>query len=303
MRVTFWGVRGSYPVPGTATARYGGHTSCVQVDVPGKSPIILDAGTGMRALGRHLKSGPLGRGEGSVNVLLTHLHWDHIQGLPFFDPVFVPGNRLNIFARSGRGTRLNDAIAGVAGDAVFPVVFKDLPANFKFVPVKPRDDFEIEGVHITPIALNHPGTSTGFRINAGGRSVAYITDTSPFDRIRYKKTFARGVPGHLVAGDRRILARMEKDLIAGIRGCDLVIYDTTFTEDEYAQTPHWGHSTPWQAIQIARAADAKKLVLYHHSPLRSDDDLDRMLDDARQRSSDMHIEIDAARQGESLEVR
>ncbi len=302
MRITFWGVRGSYPTPGTSTVRYGGHTSCVQVEVPGRPPIILDAGTGMRALGRHLKQGPLGHGDGTVNLLLTHLHWDHIQGLPFFDPVFVRGNRLNIFARSGRGTRLSEAIAGVAGDAVFPIVFKDLPANFKFLPVTPKEEINVGGVNVLPIALNHPGTSTGFRIDHGGRSMAYITDTSPFNRIRYKHNFAKGAPKRLSPVDKRILEKMRRDLVEAIRGCDVVIFDTTFTDDEYERFPHWGHSTPWQALEILRDADAKKLVLFHHAPNRTDEDMDRMIADTIERAADTHVAIDAARQGQVLEL-
>jgi phosphoribosyl 1,2-cyclic phosphodiesterase len=303
MKVTYWGVRGSYPTPGAATVRYGGHTSCVQVEVEGKAPVILDAGTGMRALGRHLRAGPLGKGAGSANVLITHLHWDHIQGLPFFDPVFVRGNRLNIYARSGRGTRLSDAIAGVAGDAVFPVVFRELPANFKFLPVTPGEPFEADGLKVTPIALNHPGTSTGYRIDHGGRSVSYITDTSPFDRIRYKRNYAKGAPKRLSPSDRRFLAKMRRTLVAAIHRTDLLIYDTTYTDEEYEKVPHWGHGTPRQALEIAREAHANTLVLFHHAPNRSDDEMDRMLADTIELAADTGVAIEAARQGDAVEVR
>ena len=302
MRVTFWGVRGSYPVPGRSTVRYGGHTSCVQVDAGDGSTFVLDAGTGLRALGKKLAEGALGRGEGKVNLFLSHLHWDHVQGLPFFKPVFARGNRLVIHARGRKGTSLNESIAGVAGEAVFAVKFQDLPANFKFVPVRPCDAFEVDGVEVLPIELNHPGTATGFRLDWKGRSVAYITDTSPFDRILFKTRFARGAPRVLPGADRRALAMMRKRLIDSLEGVDLLIHDAHFTTAEYESLPHWGHSTPEQALLTAQEAGVPRLVLFHHAPDRSDEAMDQLFADIRARAAGTGVQVEVAIQGQSLEV-
>jgi phosphoribosyl 1,2-cyclic phosphodiesterase len=190
MRLTFWGVRGSYPVASHQTTRYGGHTSCVELSVEGlAAPFVLDAGTGLRNLGIRLLEGPFGRGEGTLRLFLSHLHWDHVQGLPFFGPAHVGGNRIAVYGRGRDGAPLLDAVTGITRREFFPVGMEAFPATMEFTELTTGVPVEVDGVRVLPMALNHPWGSLGYRFDHGGKSVAYITDTSPFDAIRYPERF------------------------------------------------------------------------------------------------------------------
>ena len=246
--VRFWGVRGSIACPGPATARYGGNTSSIEVRCAGRL-ILFDAGTGIRNLGSALLAeAPL-----DADLFFTHTHFDHVCGLPFFKPFFQPQNSFRLWAGhlGGRMT-LHGVMRGLMMAPLFPVppeVFKarmeyrDFAAGATLTPAP--------GIRLRTAALNHPDGATGYRIEDGGRSVCYVTDTEH-------------VPG---APDANVLS-----LIAG---ADLVIYDCMYTDEEYAKSyVGWGHSTWQEAVRLCRAAKAKRLVVFHHDPDHDDDRLD-----------------------------
>lgn len=301
MRLTFWGVRGSYPVASANTVRYGGHTSCVELTIPGvDAPFVLDAGTGIRSLGQRLLEGAFGRGEGTLRLFLSHLHWDHVQGLPFFGPAHVGGNRIAVYGRGRDGAPLIDAVIGITRREFFPVGMESFPATLEFHEVTPGQTVDVDGVKVLTVALNHPWGSLGYRFEHGGKSVAYITDTSPFDAIRYPEKFVQAPPTSLSTEDRSALTTMRSELVKGVANCDVVIFDTHYTDAEYEKFPHWGHGTPKHALDVCHAAKAKKLVLFHHAPGRSDEDEDKLLEETRKISGG--IEVVAAMEGMRLEV-
>jgi phosphoribosyl 1,2-cyclic phosphodiesterase len=269
MQITFWGVRGSYPVPGAATVRYGGQTSCVEARTASGETVIVDAGTGMRSLGNKLL-GEAGGQPRPYHVLLSHVHWDHIQGLPFFSPAYIPGTRISVYALLTAADELNQVIGGITRHEFFPMPLEKVPANFDFHQVEPGVDFVIGAFHITPIALNHPFGSVGYRIDADGQSWAYVSDTAPFDQVLHKQHFLPG-PEPLSADDKVALGAMREALVARLGGVD-----THFLPEEYARFPHYGHSTPDQALDVCAEAGVRCLVLYHHAPSHSDEQMDQI---------------------------
>lgn len=273
MQITFWGVRGSYPVPGAATVRYGGQTSCVEARSAKGECIIVDAGTGLRALGNKLMREATGPQR--YNVLLSHVHWDHIQGLPFFSPAYVPGTRIAVHALLTAADELNSVIGGITRHEFFPMPLEAVPATFDFHQVEPGVEFDLGGFHITPIALNHPFGSVGYRLDCDGVSWAYVSDTAPFDQVIHKQHFLKG-PEPLSDDDKVSLVAMRAALVRRLVGVDTVVYDTHFLPEEYAKFPHYGHSTPDQAIEICVEAKVRRLVLYHHAPSHGDDQMDQI---------------------------
>lgn len=301
MRLTFWGVRGSYPVASRQTTRYGGHTSCVELEIEGlATPFVLDAGTGLRNLGIRLLEGSFGKGEGQLRLFLSHLHWDHVQGLPFFGPAHVGGNRISVYGRGRDGAPLLDAVTGITRREFFPVGMEAFPATMEFHELVPKVPVDIDGVRVLPVALNHPWGSLGYRFEHGGKSVAYVTDTSPFDTILYPEKFVQAPPKELSGEDRAALQTMRADLIGALKGADVVIYDTHYTDSEYEKFPHWGHGTPKHALEMCEAAGAKRLVLFHHAPGRTDDEQDKLLEDTRAIAKT--VEVLAAQEGMRVEA-
>ncbi len=243
-KVKFWGVRGSIACPSPDHVVYGGNTSCVEISVGGHV-FILDAGTGIRALGRDL----LRRGVTSATLLLTHTHWDHINGFPFFAPAFSPDFSLRIMAGhlSGKPGGIRAVLANQMENPTFPVPLSAMRGAVCFDDFAAGDTLAFPpGVVVRTGALNHPNGSTGYRIEHGGVSVCYVTDTEH-------------LPGQ---PDRNVL-----DLIAG---ADLVIYDSTYTDDEFPAKVGWGHSTWQEGVRLAQAAGVKQLVLFHHDPDHDD---------------------------------
>jgi phosphoribosyl 1,2-cyclic phosphodiesterase len=294
MQITFWGVRGSYPVPGAATVRYGGQTSCVETRTASGDTLIVDAGTGMRALGNKLyREAPEPQ---HYHVLLSHVHWDHIQGLPFFSPAYVPGTRISVYALLTAADELQQVIGGITRHEFFPMPLEAVPASFEFHQVEPGVDLDIGGFHVTPIALNHPFGAVGY-----GSSWAYVADTAPFTEVLHKQHFLSGL--ELLSDDDRIaLAAMREALVRRLTGVDTVVYDTHFLPDEYAWFPHYGHSTPDQALEICAEAGARRLVLYHHAPSHSDDQMDRIAAEYRARGATRNIDVVTSCEGMTLSV-
>jgi len=278
MYLTFWGVRGSYPVPGAATVRYGGHTSCVELRSDTGGCLVIDAGTGLRALGKKLAAEAQPSGGETYNLILSHVHWDHIQGLPFFEPAYIGDTKIVVHAPRAAAKELRQVIGGITRHEFFPVDLDAVPADFEFNEVVPGTSFEIGEFTVLPIGLNHPFGAVGYRIDADNTSVAYVSDTAPFDRMLHKQHFTGGLE-EPSADDRVVLAEMRANLVSSLRGVDTVIYDTHFTKDEYEKFPHWGHSTPEHALAICQEAGVRQLVLYHHAPAHDDDTMDQIAEE------------------------
>jgi len=295
MKVRFWGVRGSIPVPGRASSRYGGNTSCVEVRPRAAPPIIIDAGTGLRRLGKVLMEDRFRDGRGAASILISHTHWDHVQGLPFFAPLYRAGNRIQIFAQR-RDTHLEAVFSQQHGAPYFPVPLSAMQAEMSFHALTEGGRFELGRATVTSTRLNHPSIALAYRIEVDGAVVVYCSDTAPFSDLLLGREFLIHPPpldeppaAHIATE----LASLRAGVVALAHGADLLIYDTQFTYEEYRQRPHWGHSHPDDALGVARDARVKRLCLFHHAPLRSDDENDAIL--ARCRGA-------AARGGHRLEV-
>jgi phosphoribosyl 1,2-cyclic phosphodiesterase len=299
MQITFWGVRGSYPVPGASTVRYGGQTSCVETRTASGDTLIVDAGTGMRALGNKLsRESPMPQHH---HVLLSHVHWDHIQGLPFFSPVYVPGTKISVYALLTAADELHQVIGGITRHEFFPMPLEAVPAVFEFHQVEPGIEFDINGFRVAPIALNHPFGSVGYRIDGDGSSWAYVSDTAPFTDVLHKQHFLSG-PELLSDDDKMALGAMRDALVRRLVGVDTVVYDTHFLPDEYAKFPHYGHSTPDQALEICLEAQVRTLVLYHHAPTHGDDQMDRIAAEYRSQGAKRGINVVTSSEGMTLMV-
>ncbi len=269
LAVRFWGVRGSVPAPGPATAKYGGNTSCVEVEA-GAERIVFDMGTGFRCLGNALAGKPV-----NATIFLSHYHWDHIQGLPFFGPAFDPRSRLTVYGANRQGQGVGEILHGQMLAPYFPVGMDALRAKLDYRAIASGEQVSVGEVRVSARELSHPNGVLGYRVELGGKSIVYATDTE-----------------HGPESDAALCELAE--------GADCLIYDTMYTTAEYqAGVPSkkgWGHST-WEAgVAIVRQVGVRKLVLFHHEPRRSDEELEAMLADARRTWPDTV----AAREGETL---
>ena len=283
--VRFWGTRGSIAAPGDRTVRYGGNTSCVEVRAGDGTVIVLDCGTGARELGLHLVRAlpsPM-----RLHLFIGHTHWDHIQGFPFFVPAFLPGAELNVYAPLGFQQSLEEAMSGQMEYSYFPVKLRDLRSRIHFTELE-EGFFRVGDVLVETQYLNHTAPTIAYRMTNGGASIAYVTDHEPFWRAE------DGTMNH--PGDQRH--------IAFIKGADLVIHDAQYTEQEYGQRVGWGHSTLEYATDVAVAAGAKRLALFHHDPTHDDAFMERFEATARARAAagGGGTEVFAAREGMELEL-
>ena len=283
--VTFWGARGSIPTPGAHTARYGGNTSCVAVEADGRL-VILDAGTGIRGLGLTLVGQ---NGSVQAEILLSHTHWDHIQGLPHFKPFFAPGNAVRIWG-SKQGSKSLDEILHLQMDpAVFPIPLTAVSAALTVKEVRPGGEFTVGPFRAQSMQLRHPGTTLAYRLVpvAGGRSMAYVTDNELG-------------PG----GSYDTPPSWRRELVQFLSGVDLLIHDAMYTPAELDSHRGWGHSSYEESVELAADAGAKRLVLFHHEPEHDDAALDGLLA-AAQRSAKRRgasVEVIAAQEGMQLSL-
>jgi phosphoribosyl 1,2-cyclic phosphodiesterase len=302
MKVRFWGVRGSIPVPGRTTNRYGGNTSCVEVRPKGDAPIIIDAGTGIRRLGKALVEESFGDGKGHASILISHTHWDHVHGLPFFWPLHRAGNQIHIFARQ-RDLHLEAVFSQQQHAPYFPVPLSAMQADMHFHELVEGASFELGRAKVTCARLNHPWVAIAYRVDVDRASVVYCSDTAPFTDLLLGTDFVQAPPhGTLPPVVREELAQMRAGVVALAKNADLLIYDTQFTPDEYKSRPHWGHSRPDDALEIAREAKVKALCLFHHAPMRTDDENDAILAHYRDvvRAANDKFELHSAYEGLEL---
>ena len=279
MRLTIWGCRGSVPTPGPATVQFGGNTSCVEVALDDGTVIVLDAGTGIRALGDELTA----RDARHVELLLTHLHLDHLEGLRFFAPLWDARVTAHIAGPSSPVLGLEERIARSFSPPLFPVDLGDVPARVAFRDV-PRGPWTVGGATISAALVAHPGPTVGYRIEADGATLAYMPDHEP-----------------ALTG----ITDRSTDWISGAAvavGADLVVHDAQYFEDEYRDRIGWGHSSVDDAVAFAKAVGARRALLFHHEPLHSDELLVRLEDRARSLVADDETSAALAREGMVVEV-
>jgi phosphoribosyl 1,2-cyclic phosphodiesterase len=281
----FWGTRGSIPTPGPWTARYGGNTPCISITGQDGRLVILDAGSGLRPLGHDLMRR---RGAVAADILLSHTHWDHIQGLPFFKPLSARGNSVCIYGAAQEGVRLEEILRRQMDPVVFPVPLTAVAAAVRVIEVA-EGELPLAGFRARAFRLRHPGTTYGYRLApaAGGRDIAYVTDNE------------LGPGGHYPVGPR-----WRESLVDFLRGSETLIHDAMYSEHMIEARSGWGHSTPRQAVELAAEAGCGHLVLFHHEPEHDDDAVDRLLDETRAfaRGVASGLEVDAAAEGWELQL-
>ena len=287
MYVRFWGTRGSISKAGPTTVRYGGHTSCVEVRSSAGTVVVLDCGTGAYDLGRALVE----RDRESLrgHLLLTHTHWDHIQGMPFFQPLLIDGNEWDIYAPRGVGQSLRETLAGQMQYTYFPVALGQLGATIRYHDLV-EGTFEVGDIRVTTRYLNHTVLTLGYRLEVDGVVVVYSTDHEPHSR-----QLATGL-GQIGGEDRK-----HAQFVAG---ADLLIHDSQYLASEYPAKVNWGHSTVEYVCEIARSVGVRRLALFHHDPLRDDAAVDRIVEVTRGRVAEAGTSLDvfAAAEGQVIEL-
>ncbi len=254
LAVKFWGVRGSIACPSPEHVVYGGNTSCLEV-FAGDHRILLDAGTGIRNIGQEFIRDGVKKGV----LMLTHSHWDHINGFPFFAPAFMPNNQFTIYAgHLSTSGGIENVLASQMANPTFPVPLEALQANLSFEDFTAGESWSMDGgVSIRTAPLNHPNGATGYRIEFGGRSMCYITDTE------------------------HVIGKPDQNILKLIDGADLVVYDSTYTDEEFPSKIGWGHSTWQEGVRLCKAANAKQLAIFHHDPDHDDDFMRKLEAEAR----------------------
>ncbi len=294
MKVRFWGVRGSIASPGPKTVRYGGNTTCIEIRTDNNELIILDAGTGIFPLSQTL----LAELPVTANVLITHSHWDHIQGLPFFIPNFIPGNTLRLHGGfdpvSGKG--IEQVMSVQLQYSYFPVREAEMKARIEYVTLAPGETIQIGSATVTPYLLNHPVIDFGYRIECNGKSVFFTGDHEPPYNIYEPQD--EGFAEYQVFVDEKNQAIED-----AIRGVDVFIADSSYTDAEYPAKKGWGHGTFSTSMAMAHAANAKVLFCTHHEPTRSDDALEAAFQSALQSNAAIahSMDIRLAREGDVYE--
>jgi phosphoribosyl 1,2-cyclic phosphodiesterase len=291
MKIKFWGVRGSIPSPGPNTQRYGGNTTCIEVRTDDNDLIILDGGTGIFTFAQQLlKELPI-----TAHVFNTHSHWDHIQGLPFFIPIFIPGNTIHLYGAF-------DPISGAGPERImniqmqysyFPVREAEMKSRIHYMTVMPHEEIRVGNTSIIPTLLNHPVVNLGYRITCNGKSIFFTGDHEPHYNI-----YDPGDDGY--AEYQSLIEEQSQSIIEAIKGVDILIADSSYTSEEYPSKKGWGHGTFDSCIEMAVAAGAKILYCTHHEPTRSDDDLEKVFAEAVARHDCKNLDVRLAREGDEI---
>jgi len=295
-RLKFWGVRGSIPVPGSSTVGYGGNTSCIEVRADNEI-VILDAGSGMRALGialeEEFKARPI-----KLTILISHTHWDHIQGLPFFLPAYNSKNSLRVLGYEGARAGLATILASQMETSVFPVSLRDMTSAISIEELKEME-FSIGKVRVQARFVNHPGICVGYRLFTSQGSIAYLPDNEPYEVL--KVSLADRAKSDLEKA-RAYAVAARAGLVEFLRGADILIIDAQYTDDEYLQKIGWGHGSLSSVVSLALDAGVRKLFLFHHDPGRDDKAVEQMVESARMLvlESGTPMEVDAAREGSEV---
>lgn len=255
MRARIWGCRGSLATPGPQTVRYGGNTSCIEVRPSDGALLILDAGTGIRPLGLELAGTPPSR----IDLLLTHLHLDHLEGLGFFEPLWDPSVEIHIWGPASPVQSLRERIATYLSPPLFPVHLTQVPSRLVFHDA-PDGEFRVGSTRVLSQPIIHSGPTVGYRIEDGESTLAYLTDHEPAHGADLRRTASEWVSGFAVA-----------------RGADVLVHDCQYTEEEYESHRGWGHSSTAHVVDFAKMAKVGRLIMFHHDPMHTDDQLEAML--------------------------
>ena len=283
-RVKFWGVRGSIPAPGNATSFFGGNTSCVELRADGEH-IICDAGSGIRPLGLALAAEASGKPL-NLTLLITHAHWDHIQGFPFFVPAYDPNTRLRILGYEGATEGLRTTLAGQMESPYFPLALDEMPGNIEFEELKEMQ-FQIGCIPVEACFTNHPGVCVGYRFHTSGGVIVYMPDN---------ETVSRNASG----STERVPSTMDANIVEFIRDADVLILDAQYDSKEYRAHIGWGHGCVDEVVTMAANANVQRLYLFHHDPAHDDRVISSMVMHARSlaKAAGSAMQIDAAREGE-----
>lgn len=325
MKVKFWGVRGSIPSPGPRTMRVGGNTSCLEILPGDDSHIIVDAGTGIRELGLNM----MGRGNvGRVraNLFLSHTHWDHIHGFPFFVPAFIPGNEITIHGPvNSLNESLKDIVSGQMHYSYFPVPLQHLGSKIDFKELKEGPPFYVDKVKVSTQYLNHPILVLGYRFEYKGKVVVTEFDTEPYSNIFKKENKKDDLDDFLFGDDgddegndtgddsapsafdeaANVADEMNKRIVTFAKDADLLIFDAQYTAEEYPSKVGWGHGTYDDAIRVATEANVKRLAFFHHDPTRNDDAIDEIetyINNKLKKMGREDVHIFAAREGMEIDI-
>jgi phosphoribosyl 1,2-cyclic phosphodiesterase len=296
-RLKFWGTRGSISVPGPGTLRYGGNTTCVEIRADDEI-IVLDAGSGIRPLGialeNEFRTEPI-----KLSLLVTHAHWDHIQGLPFFAPAYDKKNEIRVRGYDGVDTSFGKIMAEPMKAPFFPIAMRELSARID-VKKLGEMEFSVGNVQVRAEFVNHPGVCAGYRLFTSAGSIAFLPDHEPYRFLHSARaTDMSPEQAKKTATDERI------SLVEFLKGSDILILDAQYTDAEYETHVGWGHGSVSSAVSLALDAEVRRLLLFHHDPSHDDSMVDAMVDDARRLISESgkDLEVGGAREGEEVVLR
>ncbi|MDZ7339712.1 MAG: MBL fold metallo-hydrolase [candidate division KSB1 bacterium] len=281
MILRFWGTRGSIPSPGLSTVKFGGNTTCLELTLSDGTLVIFDAGTGIRKLGNSIVQN---HRNGAIHLFLTHSHWDHIQGFPFFLPAYSEKVAIKIFGCPPAFNKLKEILTSQMESSYFPVNFHDLKANISFEEIQHLEEW-VKNAHLSFIRNNHPGASYGFRIEEANKRLVFITDNE------------------LMPGNNSAQTSWH-DFIDFCRDADVLIHDAQYLQEEMLETTGFGHSSYEQVFQLGLEANAKHLIFFHHEPDRSDEEIDQIIEQYRQKRDRLQspMKLDAAAEGATYKI-
>jgi phosphoribosyl 1,2-cyclic phosphodiesterase len=294
-RIKLWGTRGSIAVPSPETLRYGGNTTCAELRADGEL-IVLDAGSGIRPLGvaldEEFQERPI-----KLSLLITHAHWDHILGFPFFKPAYDSKNEVRVFGFDGAGATFREIMTEPMKSPFFPITMRELSARMDIIKLNEMK-FSLGKLDIHAAFVNHPGVCAGYRIFTSGGSIAFLPDHEPY------QFFVHAARGRELTSEqvREIAVDQHAALVRFLRGSDILLLDSQYTDQEYENHIGWGHGSISSAVGLALEAEVQKLFLFHHDPSHDDEMVDMMVDSARKlvMTSGGHLEVEGARQGSEI---
>jgi phosphoribosyl 1,2-cyclic phosphodiesterase len=305
MKIRFWGVRGSIPSPGPETGKYGGNTACIELR-PGDNGriIIIDAGSGIRMLGNELMAKDLPNGAIKAEIFLSHTHWDHIMGYPFFTPIYIPTTEIKVYGPvTFEDDPLEDVVGGQMKYRYFPVNLGELSSNIEYIRLKEDPSIDLGGgLRLATKLLNHPISALGYRFEYDGKVVCSCYDTEPFRNLFATDPEDPFYDEAMAQEGEEVAVEQNMALEQFFAGADLLVHDAQYTEEEYKTRVNWGHTSIEYAIGAASRAGVKKLALFHHDPDRTDEQLDALAAEYSRDGKDGGTEVFFAREGMVIDL-